>query len=134
MDPALETYLRRPALPRFLAAPHDFFMRHQVRRAAQVRGQLPLRERAEAAAEVTDVRVLDVSRDDIADLVAAHLAPETVSSRKHAVAFVASGAKETRDLRLPVLGAGIDRQRVPRDKWDRHVFARRPAVFPRQPE
>src|SRR6266516_2520664 len=134
MDPALETYLRRPALPRFLAAPHDFFMRHQVRRAAQGRGQLPLRERAEAAAEVTDIRVLDVASDDIADLVAAHLSPETVRSSKHPVPFVAAGAEETCDLLLPELGAGVDRQRVTREERDRHVFARRPIVFTRQPQ
>ena len=41
---------------------------------AQVRRQLALRERAEAAAEVADVRVVDVPRDDVADDVAADLA------------------------------------------------------------
>ena len=37
---------------------------------AQVLGQLALGERAEAAAEVADVRVVDVARDDVADRVA----------------------------------------------------------------
>ena len=66
MDPALEADLRRAALPRLLGAPNDLLERDEVRRAAQVRRELPLRERAEAAAEVADVRVLDVPGDDVA--------------------------------------------------------------------
>ena len=34
MDPALEAHLGRPALPGFLAAPHDLLVRHEVRCAA----------------------------------------------------------------------------------------------------
>ena len=109
MDPALEADLGRAAIPGFLAAAHDFLVRHEVRRTAQVRGELAFRERTEAAAEVTDVRVLDVARDDVADLVAAHLAPEAVRSGKHPVALVAARAKEPRDLILPKLGACVDR-------------------------
>ena len=45
---------------------------------AQVRRQLALREGAEAAAEVADVRVVDVPRDDVGDRVAADLAAKRV--------------------------------------------------------
>src|SRR5206468_10313175 len=101
MDSALEADLGCSALPGFPAAPHDLVVRYEVRRTAEVRGELPLRECAEAAAEVADVRVLDVARDDVADLVTAHFTPEAVCSGKHPVAFVAARAKETRDLFLP---------------------------------
>ena len=134
MDSTLEADLGCAAIPGFLATAHDLLVRHEVRRTAQVRGELPLRERAEAATEVTDVRVLDVARDDVAHLVTAHLAPEAVRGGKHPVALVAARAKETRDLLLPELGACVDRQRVTRDERDRDVFARRPAVFAREPQ
>src|SRR5439155_27315080 len=92
MNAALKAHLGRAALPGFFAAPHDLAVRHEVRRTAQIRGELPFRERTEAAAEVTDVRVLDVARDDIAHLVTAHLAPEPVRGGKHSVAFVTTRA------------------------------------------
>src|SRR2546426_681369 len=113
MDPTLQAHFGYPPLPGLLAAPDDLLVRHQVGRTAQVGGELPLRERAEPAAEVTDVRVLDVARDDVAHLVATHLVSETVRSGEHPVAFVAAGAEEACDLLLPQLGAGVDRQRVP---------------------
>ena len=66
MDPALEADLGRAALPGLADAPHDLLVGHEVRRPAEVLGELPLREGAEPAAEVADVRVLDVPRDDVA--------------------------------------------------------------------
>ena len=62
MDAALQADLGRAPLPRLFGAPHDLAVRDEVRLAAQIRGQLPLREGTEAAAEVADVRVLDVAR------------------------------------------------------------------------
>src|SRR6185437_14090819 len=88
MDPALQTDLRRAALPRLDRAPHDLRMWHEVRLAAEIRGQLPLRERAEAAAEIADVRVLDVARHDVRDDVAVHLAPQRIGAREHALALL----------------------------------------------
>src|SRR2546421_3141940 len=78
MDPTLEADLDGPALPGLAAAPQDLVGRHEVRRAAQVLREVPLREGAEAAAEVADVRVVDVPRDDVGDLVPVHLAPQAV--------------------------------------------------------
>ena len=90
VDPALEADLGRAALPGLARAADDLVERDEVRRAAQVRRQPALREGAEAAAEVADVRVLDVPRDDVADLVAAHLAPEPVGGGEDALALVAA--------------------------------------------
>src|SRR5205085_7211631 len=70
VDPALEADLDGAALPRLVAASEDLLDRDEVRRSAQVLGELALRERAEPAAEVADVGVVDVARDDVADLVA----------------------------------------------------------------
>src|SRR5213075_2000059 len=65
MDPPLEADLRGAALPGLVAAAHDLIERDEVGRPAQVGGELALRERAEAAAEIADVRVVDVARDDV---------------------------------------------------------------------
>src|SRR5204862_2634359 len=100
MDAALEADLRRAALPRLVAAPHDLLVRHEVRRAAQVRSQLALRERAESAAEVADVRVLDVARDDVGHIVAADLAPEPVGGCENPVALPAPRAEQSHELVL----------------------------------
>ena len=93
MDAALEAHLGRAAVPRLAAAADDLLVRDEVRRAAQVRRQLALREGAEAAAEVADVRVLDVPGDDVADLVAADLPPQPVGRREHALPLLAAGAE-----------------------------------------
>ena len=105
-------------------APHDLVERHEVRRAAQVRGELPLRERAEAAAEVADVRVLDVPRDDVRHLVAADLAAERVRRRAHARGLLPARLEKARDLVLAELGS--DRARAAARHAGRRT-ARRPA-------
>src|ERR1700690_901728 len=43
-----------------------------VRSTAQILAQLAFRERAELAAEIADVRVVDIAIDDVADAVAGH--------------------------------------------------------------
>ena len=135
VDPALEADLGRAAVPRLARAPDDLVVRDEVRRAAQVRRELALREGAEAAAEVADVRVLDVPGDDVADLVAAHLAAEPVGGGEDALALVAAGAEEPDELLLPQLGARADRQGVAGDEErDRAGLAGMPAVLARQPE
>ncbi len=125
MDPALQAHLGRAAIPRLDDAARDLVERHEERRPAQVRRELALRERAEAAAEVADVRVLDVARDDVGDVVAAHLAPQPVGGREHALALLAARAEEARDLVLAELVARVERQRVARH--ERHVDRDRPA-------
>src|SRR6266516_6471759 len=115
MDPALQADLCRAALPGLLASAHDLLVRHEVRRAAEARRKLPFRECAEAAAEIADVRVLDVARNDIGDLIAANVAPELVRCGEHAVSFTAARTKEPDDLVLAELLACVDRQGV---AWD----------------
>src|SRR2546429_3804593 len=98
MDPTLQAHLRRPPLPRLLAPADDLPVRHEVRRSTQIRRQPALRERAESAAEVADVRVLDVARDDVGDLVPADLASEPVGRGEDTIALAAAGAEEPDDL------------------------------------
>src|SRR5207247_2076981 len=62
MDAALEADLDRAPLPGLLRPPCDLVDRDEVRRPAQVLREPPLREGAEPAAEVADVRVVDVAR------------------------------------------------------------------------
>ena len=118
-----------------LRAPDDLVERDEVRRAAQVRRQPAFREGAEATAEVADVRVLDVPGDDVADLVAAHLAPQPVGRREHALALLAAGLEEAHELLLARARRRVDRQRVPaNDERDAAQLARVPAVLAGEPE
>ena len=136
VDPALEADLGRAALPGLARAADDLLVRDEVRRAAQVRRQLALREGAEAAAEVADVRVLDVPRDDVGDLVAADLAAEPVGGGEDALRARrrargrGARARPRRARRRVSTG-----QRVARDdERDRARLARRPAVLAREPD
>ena len=135
MDPSLEADLGGAALPRLLGTPDDLVQRDEVRRAAQIRRELPFRERAEAAAEVADVRVLDVPRDDVGHLVAAHLAPQRVGRGADACRLVPARLQQARDLVLAELCAvQVERHRVAADD-ERHAdrVARSPRVVARQP-
>ena len=113
MDPALQADLDRAAVPRLLRAAHDLVHRHEVRLAAQVARQPPLGEGAEAAAEVTDVRVLDVPRDDVGHLVAAYLAPEPVGGGQHREPVVTARAEQRdRVVLLERHAGGSPRERL----------------------
>src|SRR5207248_360083 len=109
MNPALKTHFGRAALPGFARTPDDLVKRNEIRGSAQIRGQFSFRERAEAAAEVADVRVLDVSRDDVGHVVTARLATQTIGGGEHAVQLLAAGAEQTHELRFAELVSRIDR-------------------------
>ena len=98
VDAALEAHLGGAPLPRFDAALHDLGDRHQVRVAAQVERPRPLREGAEAAAEVALVGVVDVAVDDVADRVAVDPAPQLVGDRGDGIHLVATRSEEPLDL------------------------------------
>src|SRR3954452_5679389 len=103
VDAALEADLDRAAFPRLAAAADDLVQRDEVRAAAQVLGELALRECAEAAAEVADVGVVDVARDDVCDGVAVDLAAEPVGRAEDDLYVWSSGAEEGRDVVLAEL-------------------------------
>ena len=132
MDPALEADLGGAALPRLDDAAGDLLVRDEIRRPAEVRRELPLREGAEAAAEIADVGVLDVARDDVAHLVAVHVAAEPVGGGEDALALVAARLEQPRDRVLVQLVACVDRQRVARDERHFDRIARRPRVLSRE--
>ena len=105
VDPPLQADPGRAPLPR-LAAADDLLGGDEVRPPAQVRGQLALRERAEAAAEVAHVRVVDVARDDVGDGVAAHLVAERVGGEEDGRQRTAARARKApphRPRRAPPL-------------------------------
>ena len=136
MDAPLQAHLGRSPLPRLRRPPHDLVQRHEKRRAAQVLGELALREGAEAAPEVADVRVLDVSRHDVRDLVAADLAPQPIRGREDALALATPGGEEPLDLVPAELFAGqLQRERVtPDDERDVDRLPRRPTILAREAE
>ena len=134
VDPTLEAHLRRAAIPGLLGTADDLLARDEIRRAAQIRRELPLRERAEAAAEVADVRVLDVPRHDVGDLVAADLASQRIGRRIHARRLLPARLEQPRDLVLAELrSAELERRRVAADD-ERHAdrLAGRPRVVARE--
>ena len=100
VDAALQADLRRAAIPRLLAAADDLVDAEQVGRAAQVGRQPALRERAEAAAEVADVGVVDVPADDVGDGVARALGAPRVGRLREQL-HLGSACGEQR------LGAGL---------------------------
>ena len=136
MDPALEADLGRAALPRLLGAPDDLVQRHQVGGPAEVRRELPLREGAEAAAEVADVRVLDVPGHDVRDLVAARPRAGAGRPRRRPARRSSPRARRRRgELVLAELVAGeLERERVAAERERRRgVDAGRPAPLAREP-
>ena len=113
VDPALEADLRRAALPRLARAAGDLAGRHDVRAAAQVRGEPALREGAEAAAEVADVRVVDVPRDDVGDDVAVPLPAPLVGGGEHGGEVRAARLEQRGRVLLVELGARPRTARAP---------------------
>ncbi len=134
VDPALEADLGGAALPGLARAAGDLGVRDEVRLAAQARGELALRERAEAAAEIADVRVVDVPGDDVRDVVAVDLAAQVVGGRADGGCRATAGREHRDQVGLAELGAALDaaeraqqRRRSPRR--DRHCCAGRPGVL-----
>ena len=70
MDPTLQTDLGAAALPGLDRTTGDLAGLQQIGGAAEVLGEAPLREGAEATAEIADVGVVDVAADDVGDVVA----------------------------------------------------------------
>src|SRR5215468_10937825 len=78
MDSPLQAHLSRAALPGFLDPPRNLRKIEIIRPAAQIFAELALGERAELAAEIADIRVVDVARHDVADNFAVDPLPELV--------------------------------------------------------
>ena len=135
MDPSLEADLRGAPLPRLHCPADDLGMRDEVRLAPEVGGELALGERAEAAPEVADVRVLHVPGDDVGDDVAVDLAPQPVGGGEDALALLPARPEQPDQLVLAQVAADVERHGVPADD-ERHFarLARRPRILPRQAE
>ena len=111
-------------------------------------GQLPFRERAELAFEVTDVGVVDVAIDDVADDIAVHELPDRIGRVHDRGEIVAARVEQTDDFAfgqiLAALRAFDDLRHFGGRRYVRtadrgqhvggrtHRFARRPAVGARQ--
>ncbi len=83
MDAALQADLDRAALPGFDRAARDLVEIEIVRPAAQIFAELALGESAELAAEITDIRVVDVARDDIAHAIADRFGAQRIGGIAH---------------------------------------------------
>jgi hypothetical protein len=90
MDTALHADLRGARGPGLVRAVADLLQGQGVR----VRIGAPLRERAEPAAGVADVREVDVPGDHVGDIVAADLTAERVSDAGQRLEVRAIGGEE----------------------------------------
>src|SRR6266542_2443050 len=70
---------------------------------AQLRGPSSVRERAEPATEVAEVRVLDVARNHVGDLVAADVVAKAIGRGEHALPLLPARPEQPDDLVLPQL-------------------------------
>src|SRR3954447_11798341 len=78
VDAALQADFGGAALPRLLAAPDDLVQVQIVGPAAQILAELAFREGAELAAEITDIRIVNIARNYIGHGVARYCATQTV--------------------------------------------------------
>ena len=95
MDPALHADLRRASLPRLFGFVRDLGQRERVR----LRVHLALRERAEPASHVADVREVDVPVDDVGHLGTDGLGAELVGDPAQRVERRSLGAEQGEGLR-----------------------------------
>ena len=94
MDPALHAHLARAAVPRLLRAVGDLVQRERV----GLRIDLALREGAEPASDVADVREVDVPVDHVRHDVADGLLPEAVGDPPQRLQGRALGLEERESL------------------------------------
>ena len=151
MDAALQADLGGAARVGLDGASRDLVHAQEVGGAAQVLRELALREGAEAALEVADVRVVDVPADDVGDPVAGALEAAPVGSRGEQLDLGPACREQRRRVvlveqraRLGALegaleggGDPADGLRTPaRPPGGRRLGdgARRPALAPREPE
>jgi hypothetical protein len=95
MNTALESDLGRPPLPGFLGEPDDSLQRNQIRLLSEIEAARALGERAEAAAEVALIRVVDIAVDHIGDCFAHLLSSQFVGGVGHGINLIPPGAEES---------------------------------------
>src|SRR5215212_8766428 len=88
VNAALQAHFGGAALPGLLAAPYDLIEVEIVRPAAQILAELAFREGTELAAEITDIRVVDVAGDDVGYRVARYLAAQPVGGGTYRMEIV----------------------------------------------
>src|SRR4051794_24289934 len=108
VDAALQADLGGAALPGLLAAPDDLVHVEVVRLPAQILAELALREGAELAAEIADIRVVDVAGDDVGHRVAVHLTAQPIGGGADNVELVPARLEQADDIRFGqrLAGAG----------------------------
>src|SRR5690606_7142060 len=78
VDAPLHAYLGSPTVPRLAGTSDHFLDGKVIRSAAQVLRGAAFRKRAELTAEPTDVRVINVAIDDVADFIPASHLPQFI--------------------------------------------------------
>ena len=122
MDAALEADLGCASLPGLGRAAHDFVEGEVIRRATQRLMRLALGEGAERAAVGTDVGVVDVAVDDVADDIAARRAAKRIGRGDDALIVGVARREQPYDLRRVQAGAGLS---AFDDALDRRIDAAR---------
>ena len=144
MDAALQAHFRRAALPCLPRTPHHFVQCQIVRRAAQFLVRLALGERAELAAIIADVGVVDVAVDHVTHDVAADRLTQRIRCGDHMLIVGIARREQPHDLGFVQPRAGdrfhhrvadrrIDSLQHRRALLRQHSKARRPVVVARPP-
>src|SRR5262249_31840751 len=147
MNAALKADFNRPAFCRLFRPACNLPESEIVRPPAEVLAHFTLRERAELAFEGTDISVVDVPRDHVADNIAIDLPPQLSGGPANRCEIIAPGAEQLCDLSLgqPIASprtierpaqtrpgdrrrSGIEPAKLAR--WQRSYAPRTPAVCP----
>ena len=120
MNTALHTDFSGSALPGLDTPPGDSFSTDIVGTAAQVFTQLALGERTELAFEVTDIGVVDIAIDHIANGIAAALSPQLIGLADKVSEVISPAVEQPRYVALVqcsnVAAAGDDLAYVCRNR------------------
>ena len=127
MDSALETHFRSAALPSLERTAVDLRMIEIVGPTTQVLAQLAFREGAELAAEIADVRVVDIAIDDIADAVAGHRRAQPIRRLADPLEIPPARREEPDDVTLEEF---VPRARAFDDGLDRRPSTSQPRSVP----
>ena len=83
MNTALHTHLGRPSAPGFLTTTGDFFGADVVGSAPQIFAEFALGKCTELAFEITDIGVVNISINDVANLLTIDLLPQPVRALRN---------------------------------------------------
>ena len=97
VDASLHADFSGTPVPCLTRAPHNLVHTKIIGRATQILTHFTLREGAELAAEIADIRVINVAVHNVGDDVAAHTLPQTICRGANGGELVPPRPEESHD-------------------------------------